>query len=216
MKLTKEQLRRIIKEEFGQVNEGDKVDAKISHFKKNPEQWGSLKAMQKLTDLDELDISDWIGGGGFPHTDKARDFYMMSGGWDMDGSRERYYPGWTDDDFKGLVISVDGYDLFQEKNPYWEEGDYFEEQRVKLTKETLKRIIKEELGQVVESDPSQEPGWGSGKRYDEMSKEYLIQLVQTRPNPKVYGPAWDQLVDRFGMSEEDVMALRPKKSMKET
>ena len=35
MKFTKEQLRRIIKEELGQVSEDvDKVDAKISHFKK--------------------------------------------------------------------------------------------------------------------------------------------------------------------------------------
>ena len=215
---------KLRKEEFGQVNEGDKVTDKISYFKQNPDKWArpdDLEELAGLWDTDERAAEDRIRGGGFSHTDTARDIYKMAGGWDMDGSRERLYPGWDDDDFRGLVIKVDGYDLFNGKNPYWREGDYFEEQKMKLTKEQLQRIIKEELQAVMSEEMGEIIPHAADRRdwQEKMDDAYRqanpggpIAIWSTDPGP---APRPEQLflnwmAKQYTADEQEIYDLRTK------
>ena len=94
---------------------------------------------------------------------------------------------------------------------------------MKVSNEQLKRIIKEELGQVVESDPSQEPGWGSGRPYAGMSEEELIMKYNAPSSPpSVKMSVWIALEGKTnpetgeGYTEDEIDALLAKTSMKET
>ena len=105
---------------------------------------------------------------------------------------------------------------------------------MKLTKEQLKRMIKEELQGVIRNesqtsmektidqklsgfgDPSQEPGWGSGRPYAGMSEEELIMKYNDPSSPpSVKMSVWIAL-EGMGYTEAKLEALLAKTSMKET
>jgi hypothetical protein len=37
----------------------------------------------------------------------SNDFHSMADGSDMDGARDKYYPGWSDDDFRMVAKTLD-------------------------------------------------------------------------------------------------------------
>jgi hypothetical protein len=86
MKITKSKLKQIIKEELAYaLKEADNSEAVTA-------------AIEKYTS--EPGASSWRRQGG--------DFDAMAAGDDLDGIRDQYYPGWTNEDFQDVIDGVEG------------------------------------------------------------------------------------------------------------
>ena len=83
MKITKQQLKKIIKEEINRVlieREGVTPESMIAQYKEDQRSWQRVR----------------------------NEFYNMAEGSDEYGIRPQYYPDWTNQDFIDVITAVEG------------------------------------------------------------------------------------------------------------
>ena len=80
MKITKARLRQLIKEEISRAQVGITPESMIAQYKEDSWAWKRAR----------------------------NDYYNFAIGDDPDGIKDRYYPGWTNQDFIDVITAVDG------------------------------------------------------------------------------------------------------------
>ena len=213
MKLTKEQLKQIIKEElsgtlkeygpFGSAMEHSLKQKVMSNINRDI-QSGRIEDRYEKTTGNPLEVRKYvtllnvIENSNYDE-EMLSDPEIAAGLWmDIFGTAEdqTYWDGRKEVDIRFSSPEIEA--MCPDCGPIWD--------------------------QVVRDNGMDGPGYGvdlqsdqrtmpkdrmdeAGRRYDEMSKEELIKIVQTPNPPSVWGPAALELANRFKVPEKEVMAL---------
>ena len=103
MKITRHQLRKIIREATGDLEyydpEQDGIDATEA----------SKKAREGIARAVQAAIAKYSSGAGrMQWRMSANDFYAMADGEIIPGVSDTYYIGWTPEDFNAVIAAVEG------------------------------------------------------------------------------------------------------------
>ena len=128
------------------------------------------------------------------HMSGRDDFYSMASGGGDPEIRERY-PNWTDEDFKGVIIALDG----EYEEPEFEEDESFGEEsqpspRPRPTEKEINRVITK-----YKNDPDK---WYMAGEDD---FKYAARGIPD-PDLKYYYPGWEKedfqkVIDAVGPSQ---------------
>jgi hypothetical protein len=92
MRITESRIRRIIREEARRV------------LRESEEEYDEESESENTPDAV---IDRFMDGPARMWMRVSNDFHSMADGSDMDGARDKYYPGWSDDDFRMVAKTLD-------------------------------------------------------------------------------------------------------------
>ena len=154
MKLTKEQLKRIIKEELQKESYGDMFDPynPEGHPEPNDQPVSLEDVLKKAAEIKKQ------GGLGLAPKEAIEALWSEYG--DMNDEQkallDKQFPGYDADALERLYDELTGISL--RMGDEWSDAYQEGKQKMKLTKEQLQRIIKEELQVVMTEERTWKPG----------------------------------------------------------
>ncbi len=92
MRINESRIRRIIREEARRV------------LRESEEEYDEESESENTPDAV---IDRFMDGPARMWMRVSNDFHEMADGGDLDGSRDQHYPGWSDDDFRRVAMTLD-------------------------------------------------------------------------------------------------------------
>ena len=199
MKLTKEQLKQIIKEELQKEGPGDEKYDGYRTTLQRPSMEAILAKAAKLTGLNndtkDAIILAWDGELENPGPKE----YWIKKHEEYKNILNTQFPGYAPDDLERLAHEVTGNSLRMGDSLY--EG----KQKMKLSKEQLKQIIKEELEQIVSENKAEELEPMMENEENVHLIDQVVSVIQgTTPGLET---SFKEIIKQTGMSIEQVRKI---------